>query len=135
MKRNALAVFAGYAAAFEAPGFRVGEWKGGTPDEKGVVQWPWVDYSETVDRFVQDMDRVGLVHSFDWMRWQATERGSALMTDPAAVATAAADELFCLLTSVIRGERFGDGEIEAAFERGVVQAAARRAAELSAGRG
>lgn len=131
MTPDALRTLAGYAGAFAAEGFRVGDWEGGTTDEQGVIQLAWVDYSETVDRFVEDMYRVGMVHNFDWMRWRSTPRGMALLAEPSFVAGATADELSSLLTAVIRGERFGEGEIEAAFERGVVQAAARRAAELS----
>lgn len=36
------------------------------------------------------------------------------------------------LATVIRGERFSDGEIAGAFERGILRAAARRARDLLA---
>jgi hypothetical protein len=129
---DALATLSAYADVFETRGFEVGEWHGGQRDRAGAIELPWVEYSDEVDRFVADMYRVQIVHDIDWMRWAATPRGSSLLDDPAQVATATADELSALLTAVIRGERFGDGQIEAAFERGVLQAAARRAAELTA---
>ena len=57
-----------------------------------------------------------------------TDRQIAILVG--AVALATADELSMVLTAVIRAERFGDGAIEAAFAKGVVQATARRAEVL-----
>jgi hypothetical protein len=127
---EALATLAGWADEIGAPGFATGDWEGGTPDEAGVIQMPYVVYPDRVHAFTEDMARVGLVHPVDWMAWAGTPRGGELLRDPSAVAGATAEELSLLLTSVIRSERFGEGAIEDAFERGVVQAAARRAGAL-----
>lgn len=129
---DALRTLAAYQAVFEAPAFRVGEWRGGERDARGVIEMPYMELSEDAERFVSDMYRVELVQPVDWGGWLSTERGRLLSTDAGAVATATGEELVVLLTAIIRGERFGDGQIEGAFERGLLQAAARRAAALLA---
>ncbi len=127
---DALAVLASWADEIGEPGFATGTWDGGAPDAGGVIQMPYVSYSDRLHAFVSDISRVGLVHPADWMAWAGTPRGNELLHDPTAVAGATPEELALLLTSVVRSERFGDGAIEDAFERGVVQAAARRAQVL-----
>jgi hypothetical protein len=127
---EALAVLAGWADEIDTPGFAAGTWDGGTADASGVIHMPYVVYPDRVHAFTADLARAGLVHPVDWMTWAGTPRGVALLRDPSAVAGATAEELALLLTTIVRSERFGDGEIEAAFERGVVQAAARRAQVL-----
>ncbi len=62
---------------------------------------------------------------------RAAARWRALLEDPAAVASASAEDLGRMLTALVRSERFGDGTLEAAFERGILTAIARRAAELA----
>lgn len=127
---EALRTLAAWAPALERSDFRVGEWHGGSPDANGVIQMPFMELSAEAERFVADMYRVGLVHDLDWGTWLGTERGRRLSTDGATIASASADELAALLTAIIRSERFGDGQIEGAHERGLLQAAARRAAAL-----
>ncbi len=131
--RAALVALAGWADEISEPGFATATWQGGTPDADGVIQMPYVTYSERVDAFVADMYRVKMVQSFDWMQWAETPRGHGLLSEPAALAGATAEEVSQVLIAVIRAERFGDGAIEDAFAKGIIQAAARRARVLVAG--
>ena len=55
-----------------------------------------------------------LVRPVDWMRWTGTPEVQLLVADPIAVAGASHDDLIDLLTSILRGERFSDGEIAGA---------------------
>lgn len=130
VSRKALRTLAGYATVFDDPGFAVGTWYGGQPDDRGVIQMPYMIFSDEVTQFIDDMSRVEIVRAFDWVRWAETVRGRELLTSPAASTGASAEELSNLVTAVVRAERFGEGQIEAAFERGVLQAAATRAAGL-----
>ncbi len=93
---------------------------------------PYVTYEDRLDAFVEDMYRVKMVQSFDWMQWAETPRGHELLSDPTAIAGAMAEEVSQVLITVIRAERFGDGAIEDAFAKGIIQAAARRAQVLVA---
>ncbi len=128
--RAPLVALAGWADEISEPGFATATWEGGTPDADGVIQMPYVTYTERLDAFVADMYRVKMVQSFDWMQWAETPRGHELLTDPDALADATGEEVSRVLIAVIRAERFGDGAIEDAFEKGLIQAAARRAQAL-----
>ena len=91
---------------------------------------PWYEYSAEIDRFTSDMYAAKLVRSIDWMTWAGTPEARHLITDPAAIANASHDGLIYLLTTIIRGERFSDGEIAGAYERGTLLAIAHRAQDL-----
>ena len=124
-----LRVLAGYAETFEPHG-PVGRWQGGEADADGVIQMPWYEYQPEVDRFVADMYTAKLVRPVDWMRWAGTPGAQRLISDPAAIAGASHDDLIYLLTTILRGERFSDGEIAGAYERGTLLAIAQRAQAL-----
>lgn len=124
-----LLILAGYAETL-APHGPIGRWQGGEADAAGVIQMPWYDYSAEIDRFVADMYAAKLVRSVDWMRWAGTPEAQHLISDPAAIAGASHDDLIYLLTTIIRSERFSDGEIAGAYERGTLLAVAERAQAL-----
>lgn len=124
-----LRVLAGYADAFTAHG-PIGRWQGGEADAAGVIQMPWYEYQPGVDRFVEDMYATKLVRPVDWMAWAGTPEAQHLIADPAAIAGATQDDLIYLVTTIIRGERFSDGEIAGAYERGTLLAIAQRAQAL-----
>jgi hypothetical protein len=124
-----LRVLAAWADVFRARP-PVGRWQGGEADAAGVIQVPWFEYSAEMDRFRSEMSGAGLVRPVDWMTWAGTPEAQRLIRDPAEVAHATEDELVCLLTTIIRGERFSDGEIAGAYERGTLLAIAERAGVL-----
>ena len=124
-----LRVLAAWADTFAA-GVPTGRWQGGEADAAGVIHMPWYEYSEVIDRFRSEMAGAGLVRPLDWMAWVGTPQAQRLIRDPAEIAHASHDELVFLLTTIIRGERFSDGEIAAAHERGSLLAIARRAQAL-----
>ncbi len=128
-----LRILAGWADTFARPG-PIGRWQGGERNAAGVIQMPWYEYSEELERFVTAMYKAKLVRPVDWMRWAGTPEAQRLMLDPAEVASATDDDLIYLLTTIIRGERFGDGEIAGAYERGTLLAIAERAGVLLASR-
>lgn len=129
ISRASLRLLAGYSETF-APHGTIGRWQGGEANAAGVIQWPWYEYQPEVDRFVEDMYRAKLVRPVDWMRWAGTPEAQRLMSDPTAVAGASHDDLIYLLTTILRGERFSDGEIADAYERGTLRAIAERAQAL-----
>jgi hypothetical protein len=119
-----------WADEFEQPGFSIGEWAGGERDESGVIQMPYVAFSNDGERFVSEMYAHEWVYSFDWMAWAGTKRGRTLLGDPDRIARVAAADLARLLTTIIRGDRFSEGSITQAHESGMLAAIARRARVL-----
>lgn len=129
ISRASLRILAGYAETF-APHGSIGRWQGGEANAAGAIQMPWYEYQPEVDRFVQDMYAAKLVRPVDWMRWVGTPEAQRLMADAATIASASHDDLIYLLTTILRGERFSDGEIASAYERGTLLAIAQRAQAL-----
>lgn len=126
ISKASLRVLAGYADGF-APHGPIGRWQGGEADAAGVIQMPWYEYQPEVDRFVQDMYAAKVVRPVDWMAWAGTPEAQRLISDPTAIAGATQDDLIYLVTTILRGERFSDGEIAGAYERGTLLAIAQRA--------
>ncbi len=124
-----LRVLAAWADTFAAP-TPTGRWLGGEPGPDGTIGMPRYEGSAEIRRFVAEMTGTGLVRPIDWMAWAATPGAQRLIRDPAEIAHATHDELIALLTTIIRGERFSDGEIAAAYERGTLLAIAERARAL-----
>ena len=129
ISRASLRALAGYAETFTPHG-PIGQWQGGEQNAAGVIQMPWYEYPPEVERFEADMYAAKLVRPVDWMRWAGTPEAQQLIEDPAAIASASHDDLIYLLTTILRGERFSDGEIAAAYERGTLLAIAQRAQVL-----
>ncbi len=127
--KASLRILAGHAEAF-APHGPIGRWRGAAAEPDGPAQWPWYEYGDAVARFEQDMYAAKLVRSIDWMRWAGTPEAQLLISDPTAIAEASPDDLIYLLTAIVRGERFSDGEIAGAYERGTLLAIAERARAL-----
>lgn len=126
-----LRLLARHRATFEAPGFSFGAWKPSWTDADGVIHLGWYEFSDEAEAFLADARAGGWVTPFDWGAWLATAEGEALSTDPSAVARADAVDLRHLLTALVRGERFGDGTLASAHERGILTAVVRRAAKLA----
>jgi Family of unknown function (DUF6508) len=130
ISRASLRILAGYAEAF-APNGAMGRRRGGEAERVGdEVQMPWYEYPAEVSRFVADMEAAKIVRQIDWTRWAGTPEGQRLISDPSAIASASHDDLIYLTTTIIRGERFSDGEIAGAYERGTLLAIAERARAL-----
>ena len=91
---------------------------------------PWFEYSDVIDRFRSEMSGAGLVQPVDWMTWAGTPEAQRLIRDPAEISRATEEDLVYLLTTIIRGERFSDGQIAGAYERGTLLAIAERAGAL-----
>lgn len=125
-----LAALARHLDTFEAPGFTFGRWVPSTTDADGVIHLGWYEPSADAEAFLADARSAGWVTSLDWMRWLESPQGERLTDGPAAVAAATPEQLGYLLTAFVRGERFGDGTLAAAHQRGMLTAIMRRARGL-----
>lgn len=125
-----LRALARWAGILQRRGFRFGTWAGGQSDANGIIQMPYVIRSDEADAFVRDLVANGWVHPFDWRAWADSPAGRRLLDNPGEIANASAVDLARLLTTMVRGDRFNEGMLLGAFERGALAAAARRAAAL-----
>lgn len=129
--RERLERLAAWADRFADPAFSLGAWVEPREPEDGMTQIGWFEMSEAGREFVAEMYEVGWVSDFDWMAWLGTAEGKRLSSGPDAVGAASAEGLGTLLTAILRSERFGDGQIVAAHESGLLLAIARRAGQLA----
>lgn len=126
-----LDALAAWEPVLAAPGLVFGAWATAEPDESGVIQMPWYRYGPEAEQFEASMYALGWVHDFDWMAWSATADAQRLLHGPVLIGAADAEDLSRLLTTIIRGERFSEGEIAGAFEAGILTAITRRARVLA----
>jgi hypothetical protein len=117
---------AGYADVLESADFDFGHWVPSRRLENGSHSMPYFEFSEAALEFLAACP----VEVFDWPAWHQTEEAQALMHDRAVLGTATPDQLIKLLTALIRGDRFTEGNLAEAFEAGLLAAIARRASEL-----
>jgi hypothetical protein len=107
---------AAWERVFGDPAFSAGRaWRGPSPD---------------VVRFADEMAELRWSTRPDYAAWAATPEGRALLDDDQLVLRASADELALLLTTILRGDRFNAGVLDAAFANGTMLRIARRARVL-----
>ena len=95
------------------------------------VQIPFWKSSELADAFVKmAYDTSWVLGDFDWPKWLDSEEANSLLKDQLAIAKANPDQLYKLMTALIRSDRFCEGTVLQAFADGTLQAIASRAAVL-----
>ena len=92
---------------------------------------PYYTLSPEAERFHRAAGGL-VIMGFDWPAWSRTAEFQRFDRDPAAIDAATAEHLRQLLTVYVRAERFGDGTLESAYDRGVLSAILRRAGALAA---
>lgn len=112
----------GYLPRLSAPGFvAIQASRGGVYAAKGVMTLPWPEYSEVARR---------LFGAFSGPAWQdygyLSRDPEARMTQPGFIENATLDEIKCLMTFCVRGERFCDGHWGGMIEAGYVERILRR---------
>jgi hypothetical protein len=118
-----------HLAVLESPAFSFGHWDRPMTSTDGAIRVGWYVFSPEAEALLADAR--ALVEPFDWPAWASSREGQALLAHPDAVADASAADLVRLLTTFIRSERFGDGTLESAFNRGMLTAIVRRASALA----
>lgn len=126
-----LAGLAGFASAFEAPGFQFATWHQPASSAPGPQAFPVCNYGDEAAAFIKAAYDLGWVEQgFDWSDWMSTPEAKCLTANPEHIAEASFDQLAKLLTALIRGDRFNEGELKAAFDAGLLTAIVRRAKTL-----
>ena len=66
----------------------------------------------------------------NWGAWMKTDEAKKLRDDPTALAKASDYDLACLLTTLIRQDRFCEGSLEGAYDSGLLTGILQRAASM-----
>ncbi len=130
METADLDVLASWVDRLAAPDFTIGARAPQHTTGDGVIQMPWFDYSDEVLVFLRDITGAGWIQPIDWTAWASSPAGRRMQTDVDAIDVATPEDLVRLLTTIVRGDRFSEGTIASAFERGILQRIARRATVL-----
>jgi hypothetical protein len=122
----ALDAILGWQASLEEARGKL-RWGGGEETEPGVLTMPFCVLPEDVVDFLLDLDRHGLLRT-DYR--QHVTRLRPAIDDPAQIETLSATDCLHLLTYHIRTDRFVDGHLARALDRGDLSAILRRLAEI-----
>lgn len=120
-----LAAIAAFLPLFESPDFQFGEWD----TEPGHL--PYFILSDEAMRFVSTAASCNWVTTrVGWVEWKETPHAQQFATNIGNISHATAYDLECLLTTLIRQDRFVEGALASAFESGMLTAIVRRASVL-----
>ena len=93
------------------------KFQGGDQREDGLFVMPWASYDATVNRIEELLYDLKVVQDVDWSGWQsAVEPG--LLFDTERIKSGTLYDTVCMLTGIIRSERFGSDAIATSLENG-----------------
>ena len=120
-------------SAFEASDFEAlrpnPDWE--PKGEGGDYQWPPFFETKPINDLVSVAYDDGWVSpAVDWPGWMDTDEGRRLTSDPRAVGEATVEQLQCLMTSLVRGDRFTEGLLATKAQEGLLTAILRRVEAL-----
>jgi len=100
-----------------------GVWRGGTTIEgdDGVLEMPWVDYVDEVDRLVQALYEVHAIVDIDSIEMDLARQ--MVTCDPANVI-----DTVRMITTIVRVDRFSEGLLLRALQDGTLPVLVRRLA-------
>ena len=130
MSRESLSALAAHYEGLADPDYRPGHVMLPRKRPDGVTEIGYASLSERSEAFLSEIVAAGWISPFDWVVWQTTPEGRQLLTDQSSIASATAEQLSRVLTTVVRQDRFAEGVLLEAFENGLMKAVAARAAVL-----
>lgn len=117
-----------YARLFEVPDFQFATWRQPASGASDPHASPVCDYSDEAVSFIRAVYDLGWARKeLNWSNWMSTPEAKWLTASPDHIAEASFDQLGKLLTALIRGDRFIEGNLKAAFDAGLLTAIVRRA--------
>ncbi len=128
--RDRLAGLAAFLGVLQAPDFSFGTWSGGNKTPSGAIEMPYFNTSDEASRLIKTAYDLGWVlEDFNWPSWKDTDEAKRLL-EPSALGQATYDDLTHLLTTLIRQDRFVEGNLNWAFESGLLIGILERADQL-----
>jgi hypothetical protein len=120
-----------YLPDLEDPNFSPGELRPAQKTESGSIILPYVVLGDVAEAFITAAyDRAWVLRGFDWVSWGRSDDAQALCSDPSALAHAEPTQLLCLITALIRQDRFSEGTLLGAFKSRLILGILRRAATI-----
>ena len=93
------------------------KFQGGEQREDGILEMPWVSYDATLHRIEELLYDLNVIQDVDWSGWQSAINPD-LLFDPERIISGTLYDTVCLLTGIIRSERFGSDAIATSLENG-----------------
>jgi len=93
------------------------KFQGGEQREDGIFVMPWASYDATVNRIEELLYDLKVVQDVDWSGWQSAINPDSLF-DPERIKSGTLYDTVCMLTGIIRSERFGSGAIATSLQNG-----------------
>ena len=91
--------------------------QGGDQREDGFFVMPWTSYDAIVNRIVELLYDLKVVQDVDWSGWKSGIE-SGLLFDVERIKNGTLYDTVCMLTGIIRSERFGSGAIATSLQNG-----------------
>jgi hypothetical protein len=115
-----------YLPRLYADGFSpVERWDGGGKLKDGSITLPYPSYDVLIEEFFNHVSSDG------WLDYDYNpENAYAMLMDESAVKKASLEQIQCMLTFCVRGERFSDGHWEAMIEKGYIRRLLERLNEI-----
>jgi hypothetical protein len=90
---------------------------GGDEREDGMFVMPWTSYDATVNRIEKLLYDLHVVQDVDWSGWQSAINPD-LLFDAERIKSGTLYDTVCMLTGIIRSERFGSDAIATSLLNG-----------------
>jgi len=93
------------------------KFQGGDQREDGMFVMPWASYDATVHRIEELLYDLNVIQDVDWSGWQSAINPD-LLFDPKRIKSGSLHDTVCMLTGIIRSERFGSDAIATSLQNG-----------------
>ena len=93
------------------------KFQGGDQREDGFFELPWASYDATVNRIEKLLYDLNVVQDVDWSGWQSAIDPDLLFATE-RIKSGTLYDTVCLLTGIIRSERFGSDAIATSLLNG-----------------
>ena len=93
------------------------KFQGGDQREDGILEMPWASYDATVNRIEELLYDLNVVQDVDWSGWQSVVEPD-LLFDAERIKSGTLYDTVCMLTGIIRSERFGSDAIATSLQNG-----------------
>jgi hypothetical protein len=93
------------------------KFQGGDQSEDGIFVMPWASYDATVHGIEELLYDLNVIQDVDWSGWQSAINPD-LLFDPERINSGTLYDTVCMLTGIIRSERFGSDAIATSLQNG-----------------
>jgi Family of unknown function (DUF6508) len=121
-----------FIPTFQKDGFEFSETVEPRQSDDGYWTMGAILYSDDALAFIKACYDNEWVFPFDYATYAQTEEAQQLRDDPGKLAQATDEQLAKVLTIVIRKDRFCEGELDNAFQSGLIMGILKRAERIAA---